>query len=111
MPGGRPRKEKRAVRKVIAEAILASVDELAIWQELLTASTPTSVRILNASEDDPQYETISVPDYQTRFKAISYLTNRRDGMPAQTTQETGSLKVVVEYIGTAAPHKAAAKAG
>src|SRR5579862_6214012 len=65
-PGaGRKPKVKRAVKKVIAEAILASIDEMAAWHELLAATTEEA------------------PDYNIRFKALSYLTDRRDGKAPQ----------------------------
>lgn len=70
-PGaGRKPKPKRAVKKVLAEAILSSVNELEMWTDLLTATVTT--------------ENATFPDYNIRFKALQYLTNRRDGMPAQS---------------------------
>lgn len=49
------------IRKVVAEQILDSVDELGLWQDLLM------------SEDE-----------RIRLEALKYLTNRRDGQPPQS---------------------------
>lgn len=86
-PGaGRPPKPKRAVKKVMAEAILSSINELEAWQDLLSATTITSVVVIAGGEGER--ESMTVPDYNIRFKALSYLTNRRDGMPPQSVNVT-----------------------
>ena len=96
-PGaGRKPKQKRAVKKVIAEAILSEVNELQMWKDLLTATF--------VSEDGQHCH----PDNNIRFKALSYLTNRRDGMPPQSVQHSGEgLRIIVEHIGTSS-HSASA---
>jgi hypothetical protein len=82
MPGGRPQKQKRALEKTMAALILSSIDEVAAWQDLLSATIVTSVAVVGG--EDGERENITVPEYNIRYKALSYLTNRRDGMPAQS---------------------------
>lgn len=64
------------LKKLTAEEILASVNELEQWQELLEAMTylPSGIK------GEPP---IQIPDLRVRADALKYLTNRRDGMPTQ----------------------------
>lgn len=70
-PGaGRKPKAVKAVKKIVAEQLLGSVDEQGLWRELLEAD-----------------------DLRVRLDALKYLTDRRDGKPAQTVEATGGFKV------------------
>lgn len=60
---GRKPRTAFLVRKVLAEQILGSVNELELWQELLHSD-----------------------DERVRLEALKYLTNRRDGLPAQSVE-------------------------
>lgn len=76
---------KQVVRKVIAETILAGIDEAKAWSRLLN------------SEDD-----------RISLEALKYLTNRRDGMPPQSIEHKGgdggpSINVVIKHVGAAIP--------
>ena len=106
-PGaGRKKKPTIPVKRANAEFILARVNEAALWEELLTATRLTKIIMLNGESN---VEQVTVPDYEIRFKALSYLTNRRDGMPAQSVQESGTLKVTIEHIGAGASRSAPAE--
>lgn len=111
--GKRPNSGRRAtplargltpLRRTQAEEILAEIDEQTFWQDLLTAQTVTSVQVLGG--EDGARENITVPDYRIRLDAGKYLTDRRDGKPAQSLQHTGPdgnapvVRVLVEHIGT-----------
>ncbi len=58
---GRKPKTIKIVRKVMAEAVLAGIDETAAWRKLLQSK-----------------------DERIALESLKYLTNRRDGLPAQS---------------------------
>lgn len=112
---GRPKvklsREAIPLKKVSAEAILASIDEAAFWNDLLTATTTTQVVVTTLDEDGqisgkPSEERITVPDYRIRLEAGKYLTDRRDGRPAQSLQHIGAdggaptVNVNVQILGS-----------
>lgn len=67
-PGaGRKPKAKVLVKKVLAEDILASVDEKALWKSLLRDQ-----------------------DSRIKLDALRYLTDRRDGKAAQSMSLSGA---------------------
>lgn len=88
---GRPRvklsRTKAPLKRITAEEILAEVDEKAEWFELLDAETVISVRVIGG--ENGERENVTVPDYRVRIDALKYLTNRRDGMPAQALKHSG----------------------
>lgn len=71
--GGRPQKKLKVVKKVMAEQVLASIDELKLWQELLSAERTVVTKT----------GSFDVPDWSTRLDALKYLTDRRDGKAPQ----------------------------
>lgn len=85
---------RKTLKAVSATLILAQIDELAAWKELLSAT-----RTLVVGEGEP----LDVPDYKTRLEALKYLTDRRDGKAPQAIQvsggEDGSSPVKVMLIG------------
>ncbi|MHB2006840.1 MAG: hypothetical protein ACYCOX_02200 [Acidobacteriaceae bacterium] len=75
---GRKPKPRVLIRKASAEAILSGVNETELWHGLLS------------SEDE-----------KITLEALKYLTNRRDGLPAQSifTKDVSEHKpLAVEYI-------------
>lgn len=92
------------LKKATAEEILASVDEMEMWQSLLNATQIQSIRVIGDGESDREMET--VPDWKIRLESLKYLTDRRDGKPAQsvyvngesdTDLDTGSLPTPQEF--------------
>lgn len=79
---GRKPKPKVVVRKVVAETILASIDEIKAWKRLLKS-----------------------PDDRIALEALKYLTNRRDGMPPQSIEHKGGdggpmINVLIRHVGS-----------
>lgn len=75
---GRPAKPVKIVRKVLAEGILAAIDEKAIWVTLLKSK-----------------------DERIRLDTLKYLTDRRDGRAPQGvnfTEETTIRIMPAEYV-------------
>lgn len=71
---------RKTLKAVSATLILAQIDELEAWKDLLGAT-----RTLIVGEGEP----MDVPDYKTRLEALKYLTDRRDGKAPQAVQITG----------------------
>jgi hypothetical protein len=72
---------KAALKRVTAEEILSELDEKQTWLDLLSAT----LTIPGGKETGP----IEVPDNRLRADVMKYLTNRRDGMPAQSLKHGG----------------------
>lgn len=70
---------RKTLKAVSATLILAQIDELESWKDLLRAT-----RTLIVGE-----KPMDVPDYKTRLEALKYLTDRRDGKAPQAVQITG----------------------
>lgn len=81
----------KPLKKATAEEILAEHDEIGMWRDLLTASEITSVTVIGGAEG-LKYHEVNVPDYKIRIDALKYLTNRRDGMPAQSVKVEDNTK-------------------
>lgn len=80
---GRPPKSLVVVRKVLAEQILGSVDELLLWKELLS------------SENE-----------KIKLEAPKYLTDRRDGKaPQSVVADQEDTRPVVMTFSFHRPHE------
>lgn len=71
---------KAPLKRTTAEEILAEIDEKQAWMDLLNAE----LTIPNGKEAP-----ITVADNRLRADVLKYLTNRRDGMPAQALKHSG----------------------
>jgi len=71
---------RKTLKAVSATLILAQIDELQAWKELLSAT-----RTLIVGEGEP----LDVPDYKTRLDALKYLTDKRDGKAPQSVKLSG----------------------
>jgi hypothetical protein len=88
---GRPPKAKiiATADKSVASAVLATLDEVAVWRFLLHAEKledPKKRDLLTSKERD------QIGDH------MEYLTNRRDGKPAESIIAEGKLEIVVREI-------------
>lgn len=82
----------KKIKAIGAALILAQINEIEAWKELLTAT-----RTVIVGEGEP----LDVPDYKTRLEALKYLTDRRDGKPKQAIVggEEGDSPVKMLLIG------------
>jgi hypothetical protein len=89
---GRPPKAKivASADKSVASAVLGTLDEIAVWRFLLHADAladPEKRKLLTAGE---RHE---IGDH------MEYLTNRRDGKPAESIIAEGKLEIIVREEG------------
>lgn len=71
--GRKPKpKIELSATKGIASTVLASIDEVALWRALLRADLPVG-----------QIHTLELGEQRLIKETAEYLTNRRDGKPAQ----------------------------
>ena len=69
------------IHRTTADDVLTTIDEKQTWLDLLSAT----ITIPGGKETGP----IEVPDNRLRADVMKYLTNRRDGMPAQAMKHSG----------------------
>jgi hypothetical protein len=100
---GRKKKPFALVKKVMAEEILAGIDEKAKWESLVNATTVVSVKGDGEAGSVP----VTVPDLRLQFDVMKYLTDRRDGKAplAVSMDHSGELRAVVERIGVSGPNQ------
>ena len=108
MPGhGGARKGAGAKPKYMVEAkrnfakdILSDDLERQMWVELLNATRITSVQVVGAGEEKPQYENITEPDNKIRLEALKFLCDHKHGKAAQSVKvegdgEDGAVKLLL----------------
>jgi hypothetical protein len=87
---GRPAKARFiAADKSVATAVLASLDEVAIWRFLLHT---------DKLEDRTKRDLLTSKERDQIGDHMEYLTNRRDGKPAESIIAEGKLEITVREI-------------
>jgi hypothetical protein len=88
---GRPAKAKplAITDKSVASAVLATLDEIAVWRFLLHA---------DALEDPAKRDKLTAKERDQIGDHMEYLTNRRDGKPAESIIAEGKLEIIVKEM-------------
>jgi hypothetical protein len=98
----------KKLKRVEAEEILAATDEKQDWIDLLNATEVVSVSVVGGEEGERKQ--VTVPNHKIRLEARKYLTDRRDGKPAQAVHHSGEsggpVRFTVEVLGASHPASA-----
>ncbi len=97
--GAKPKAIVDAKRN-FASDILSDDLERQMWMELLNATRVTSVQVIGADQDAPQYENVTEPDNKIRLDALKYLCDHKHGKAPQSVKvegegEQGAVKVML----------------
>jgi hypothetical protein len=77
------------VRAVIAAAILERIGEDAKWDEILNACQVVVTK----------FGSVEIPDWNIRFAAMKYLTDRRDGRPKEAVEVSDLVNGRKDFCG------------